>query len=273
MPKISILMGVYNTPRPEVLQAAMQSVYAQSCRDFEFIICDDGSTDHTPELLRAYSKGEEARTILLPSQGNHGLAAALNRCLDAASGEYIARMDADDVSYPERLARQAAFLDSHPQFALVGCQADLFDDGGVWGERRPKEYPEKRDFLFGSQFMHPTILMHRQVLCGLGGYRADAITRLAEDYDLFMRLYAAGWRGCNLPEKLYAYREDPAALRRRTWRRRWEEAQVRWRGFGELGLMPLGALYAAKPLLVGLIPQGLLRRLRGEKARPGKPSL
>ena len=68
-------------------------------------------------------------------------------------------------------------------------------------------------------------------------------------------------------------REDPAALRRRTWRRRWEEAQVRWRGFGELGLMPLGALYAAKPLLVGLIPQGLLRRLRGEKTRPGKPSL
>ena len=138
----------------------------------------------------------------------------------------------------------------------------LFDDGGVWGERRPKEYPEKRDFLFGSQFMHPTILMRRQVLCGLGGYRADAITRLAEDYDLFMRLYAAGWRGCNLPEKLYAYREDQNARQRRKYRHRVEEALVRLEGYRNLGLLPEGFLWAAKPLAVGLLPPRMLEALK-----------
>ena len=264
MPKISVIMGIYNTNSPDMLKAAIDSILNQTFKDFEFIICDDGSTDGTYELVKKLT-AHDIRVRLLKNEKNMGLAFSLNHCLQEASGQYIARMDADDVSLPNRLEKEYLFLEHHPDFALVSCWADLFDEGGVWGLRKNIARPDKKTLLFGPPFIHPTVLMRKSVLEKMGGYRVAPETTRAEDYDLWMRMYAAGFAGYILPEVLFQFREDSGAYSRRKYRHRLEEAKVRYRGFKLLGLLPGAWPYVVKPLIVGLMPQPLLSHLRREK--------
>ena len=191
-----------------------------------------------------------------------GLAIALNQCLKKSRGEYIARMDADDLSKPERFEKQIVFLTEHPEYALVGCGADLIDDGGTWGERMPAEKPQKNDFLWSSPFMHPTIVIRKKVLEELGGYTTEDYAERTEDYELFMRLYAAGYRGYNLQESLFQYREDRNAYRKRKYKYRVNEAKVRYRGYRELGILPGHIHNVIKPLIVGMIPVQWMQKIR-----------
>ena len=123
-PKISVVMPAYNAEN--YIREAIDSILAQTFRDFEFLIIDDGSTDHTVEIIRSYS---DSRIRLYQNERNMGVAATLNRGLDLARGEYIARMDADDISLPERFAKQAAYMDAHPDVAVCGSNIILFSEG------------------------------------------------------------------------------------------------------------------------------------------------
>ncbi len=263
-PVVSILMGIYNTPDPRILQKAVESIRRQTLTDWEWIICDDGSTDTTCETIQTLIRGDD-RIRLIRNDINKGLAASLNHCLKYAEGKYIARMDADDGCDSHRLEKQVKFLDEHPEYHLVGSAAKLFDEGGVWGQRRMPELPGKRDFLWGSPFIHPTITIRREALLQVNGYRVAKETRRTEDYDLFMRLYEKGYQGYNLQEELYCFREDKTARKRKKYRYRMDEARVRWKGFRRMGLMPGGLVYVIKPLIVGLIPYPVLVWLRGDK--------
>src|SRR5690606_26975275 len=117
-PRISILMAIYNcaTTLPE----AIDSLYAQTYKDFKLILCDDGSTDDTYEVAKSYV-GTYENIVLLRNEKNLKLAATLNHCLQYADTEYVARMDGDDISLPERFERQIQFLDEHPEYAVVSC--------------------------------------------------------------------------------------------------------------------------------------------------------
>lgn len=253
MPNLSVLMGIYNEKKKEQVEMAILSILNQSYRDFEFIICDDGSPEEFFLWLQQYCRTDE-RIHLLRNEKNEGLSKALNRCLTEACGKYIARMDADDVSLPNRFEKQITFLETHPEYALAGCAVSLIDEGGVWGERVPAEKPQKTDFLWTSPFVHPSIMMKKSVLQHLNGYTTEDYAERTEDYDLFMRLYAAGKAGYNLQEKLLLYREDRNAFTKRKYRYRINEAKVRYIGFGQLGIRKGNFKYIVKPLVIGLLP-------------------
>lgn len=251
---VSIIMGVYNGVK--TMDAAIESICAQSFKDWEFIICDDASTDDTWKQLNEWSK-KDARIKIIRNPENLRLAATLNKCLSYASGKYIARMDDDDVSYPQRLEEQFLFLETHPEYDLVGSQIDGYDGKclipNYW---KRKETPQKKDFLKASQFIHPTVVFRKTALLQVGGYRAVKETRRAEDYDLFMRLYAAGFKGYNIQKPLLRYYIDDRKI---MYRCRLDEARVRYYGFKCLGLMPGAWIYVFRPLVVGLIPKKMLR--------------
>ena len=128
LPRITVLTAVYNGAR--YLAEAIESVLADGFEDFEYVIVDDGSTDATPRIL-ADAAARDPRIVLLRHEPNRGIAAATNRGLAIARGAYIARLDADDISLPGRLAREAAYLDAHPAVALVSMNFDIIDAGGA----------------------------------------------------------------------------------------------------------------------------------------------
>lgn len=262
MPKISVIMGTYNCKNFDLLNKSIDSILNQTFDDFEFIICNDGSTNNTLEFLEEQEK-KDKRIKIVSYEKNQGLGCALNRCLQEAKGEYIARQDDDDISYPDRLKKELYFLEQNQEYAIVGTLADVFDDTGVWGEYKNPEKPTKNDFYWNSPFMHPTIMIRKEAYEVVEGYRISRETRRCEDIDLFMRMYAKSYKGYNLQEKLYAYRmvNDPNA-KYRPMKYRVDEAIVKYKGYKAMGNLLGGIPYVIKPILVGLIPQKILYQIK-----------
>lgn len=259
MPKVSVIMGLYNAA--DTLAQALESLLDQTLGDWEIVLCDDGSADGTAELARAYRDRDPGRIRLLRNERNLGLGAALNRCLAAAKGAYIARMDADDVSAPERLARQAAYLDCHPGCAIVGCAMVHFDEQGDYRVSRPPAEPGLRDYLLGTPFCHGTVMVRAEAYRAVGGYRTAPELLRVEDVDLWLRLYEAGFRGRNLREPLYRMRDDRSAAKRRRLRDRVRSTRVRLRGMKRLKAPLWYWPLALRPVLVGLLPGPVYRCL------------
>lgn len=200
-------MSVYNGQ--EYLAEAIDSILAQTFKDFEFLIIDDGSSDDSPDILDAYAQKDKRIKII--RQTNKGLVAALNKGLGLSRGTYIARMDADDVSLPGRLQKQIALAKSSGA-ALVGSGFYYIDTHGrkissqsVW-----EEDPElKRALYAGNPFAHGSTLFLKDAVVKAGGYRGNVGP--AEDYDLWLRLAPSHvFAAC--PEILYKWRVNPRGL-------------------------------------------------------------
>ncbi|HVA49349.1 MAG TPA: glycosyltransferase [Pirellulales bacterium] len=198
-PRCSVLMPVYNAER--YVAQAVESILGQTFRDFELVIVDDGSTDRSREMLHYFAAGDPR--IRLVSRANTGYLRALNEGLALCQGEYVARMDADDIALPERLQRQIAFLDRHPECLMVGSALLRIDaDGDVLCEEPlPVVHDEIESRLWSGQgaIGHPAALVRRQSLVDVGGYREEYYG--AEDHDLWLRLAERG-RLANLAEPL-----------------------------------------------------------------------
>lgn len=260
MPKISILMGIYNCA-PTLCQA-IDSILAQTCTDWELILCDDGSVDDTCAIAEAYRKRDPNRIILLRNEKNMGLNHTLNRCLRAASGAYCARMDGDDISLPERFEKEAAFLDAHPEYAIVSTPMIFFDETGEWGRNQMIECPQKEDFIRHSPVhCHAPCMIRREAYLDVGGYTEDVRMLRFEDVNLWYKLYAKGYQGYNLAEPLYMMRDDRAAAGRRSLRSRMNGVYVTYRGFQAFGFpwyrYGYVALDLAQHLVKGLMPEKL----------------
>ena len=132
MPKISIIMGAYNCQ--DTVCESIDSILAQTFTDWEFIICDDASTDETLTVLNRYKTNYPDKFVILHNENNMMLAGSLNRCLKVAKGKYIARMDADDLSEPTRLQKQYEYLENNPDMDLVGTFMQGFDDEKIFNE-------------------------------------------------------------------------------------------------------------------------------------------
>ena len=235
----------------------LDSLFAQEFTDFEIIAVDDCSTDATWDILLAYSQVDE-RLRVFRNETRIFAGGSRNRGLAESRGEFIALQDADDLSEPTRIATQFDYLDREP-VDFVSSGFYTFDEMGRRSLRVPKAHlPTKAQFLEGPPFCHAATMFRRECLNAVGGYRTSAETRRGQDYDLFMRLYIAGYQGANLRDVLYGYRVNAETLARRTFKYRLDECKIRWRGFTGLGLMPLGALFAIKPLFSHLLH--LLRR-------------
>ena len=260
MPKISVITGAYNIGKCYSYKKSVESILRQTFKDFEFVICDDGSSDNTWELLSELAE-KDKRVKLLRNKKNIGLAASLNRCIEASSGEFIARHDCDDISAPKRFEKQIDFFKTHKDISVLGCNVYLFDESGVWGKENFPAVVRNEDFLFTSPYKHGSVMFRREALINAGCYRVAKETYRTEDYDLFMRMQS-DCKGANLNERLYYFCEDHSAQKRRKYRYRLDEARVRYKGFKRLGLMPRGLPYVVKPLIVGLIPNYMLSKLK-----------
>lgn len=261
--KVSVIMGVYNPVSEERLRQAVDSIRRQTLRDWEMILCDDGSDASRSAIIRRLAKMDK-RIILLRNEQNMGLGYSLNRCLCQAVGKYIARMDDDDISKEERLEKEYAFLERHPQYEWVGSNAELFDAGGTWGTDYVPKRPRAEDFLRYSPYIHPSVMFRRRFLVECGGYQTTELTRRCEDYELFMRLHGQGARGYNIQESLLAYREGETSYRKRTAKTRGREAAVRLEGFRRLGILrPDTFHYVLRPLVAGVVPTAILQYARG----------
>lgn len=260
--KVSVIMGVYNCRNYNLLKQSIMSIINQTYTDWEFLICNDGSTDDTLEKLNELKK-LDSRIKILSYEENKGLANALNTCLKNANGDFIARQDDDDVSYPNRLERQVKFLENNPQYAFVGTLADICDKNGIWGIYRVDECPDKKSFFWNSPFIHPSIMVRRTMYECVCGYRVAKETRRCEDYDMFMRAYAKGFSGYNIQEKLYKYTyENSPDKKYRPMKYRIDEMIVRYKGFKEMGILIKGIPYIIKPILVGMIPASILSKIK-----------
>jgi hypothetical protein len=199
-PLVSVVMPVYEAEK--YLEEAIESILGQTLRDFEFIIVDDGSRDRTAVILARYQQMDGR--IRVYQLENQGMVASLNRGCHLAKGKYIARMDADDVSLPERFQRQVEYLEAHPEIGVLGTWVEEVDEDGtplgIW--RMPTTPALIGWFLmFGNCIAHPSILMRRDIIGRLGFYRGA----VAEDYDLWARAISVT-RIVNLPEVLLRYR-------------------------------------------------------------------
>jgi glycosyltransferase involved in cell wall biosynthesis len=212
VPLVSFLLAVHNGAR--YLGAAVDSVLGQTVQDLELIVIDDASTDETLALLGGV---DDERLMVLRNDQQAGLAASLNRALDAAAGHYVARLDDDDIAVPERLERQLARIRAEPDVAIVGSAVVDLDAEGERGRthRLPTGGAALRwHSLFSSPFFHPTVLVDRETL-DRHGLRYDATFLESEDYDLWTRLFSFA-DGANLSEPLVEKRvhAGQASLRR-----------------------------------------------------------
>ena len=197
-PKVTVLMPVYNAER--CLREAINSILSQTFDDFEFLVIDDGSTDGSAAIIQSCT---DPRRRFVQNPRNLGLTATLNLGLGMAQGKYIARMDADDVSLPERLAKQVAFLDMHPDVGIVGVWAEAFGDAQFRIPHPPDAETIRAKLLFDSALVHPAVLMRRAFL-DTHHLRYQPLGHF-EDYELWQRA-ARLFPLANIPEILFRYR-------------------------------------------------------------------
>lgn len=226
-------MGIYNCAN--TLSQAIESIINQTYGNWELIMCDDASTDNTFAIANKYFKQYPEKIVLIRNEHNSKLAYTLNRCLEYATGEYVARMDGDDISEPERLEKQVQYLKNHPDVDLVGTSMRRFDGNGMADIVFKPEYPDKFTLRMGIPFNHATILTYKHVYDTLNGYTVAERTNRAQDYDLWFRFYHHGFRGDNLLEPLYLVREDLNAIKRRTFKVRWNAFKTTRYGYKLLG--------------------------------------
>lgn len=200
MPKISVLFPAYNT-KEEHLREAMESVLGQTFSDFEFIIVDDCSPD--PNVEKVVKSYDDARIRFYRNERNLGISQTRNKLIDLASGEYLAVMDHDDVSLPERFEKEAAYLDAHPDVGLVSCQAERFPCGDLM--KNPENDKEiKLAMISGCPIIHSACMIRKSILVDNNIHYEEEFSP-SEDYMLFARLMSKT-KFYNIPEILFRYR-------------------------------------------------------------------
>jgi len=201
------------------LNESIKSILSQTFEDFEFIIIDDGSSDSSQDVIRSYN---DIRIKILKNKINIGLSAALNRGISVANGDFIVRMDADDVCYPDRLKKQYEFLMENPNCVSLGSNVDLIDKDGkyLYTSRQKESWPEIKKTLPITPFFHSSVMFRRDTALDCGGYCEEMLT--AQDAVLFNRMTKYGELR-NLPDVLMQYRLVPSSNSRRSQR---EEKKV-----------------------------------------------
>lgn len=258
-PMISVIMGVYNQQDLNVFERSVNSVLEQSYSNFEFLIYNDGSSIPEVNAYICSLEDKDSRIRVIGSKDNHGLGYALNRCIDIARGTYLARMDADDVSCPDRFKVEIEFLENHPEYMWCGSNCQLMDDEGIWGEGVRPEHPVSEDYLKYSPYIHSTVMYRASLFREVAGYAEEKKTARCEDYELFMRLFRLGYKGYNIQKCLLNYRVDRNRYHTRSWISRFHEGQVRYEGFRGLGILwPKGWLYIFRPLASRLVPARII---------------
>ena len=265
LPLVSVILPAYNCAN--TISEAIDSIIAQTYSEWELIVCDDCSTDTTYEVLKKYKKKLGEKMILLQNEKNSKIAVTLNHCLKYVHGEYIARMDGDDISIVTRFEKLIAFLVENPEYDLVGSQMITFDEEGDKVIVLIVEKPNKYSLRYNTPFCHATIVMKKEVYDALKGYTVSKDIRRCEDVDLWFRFFYEGFQGYNLQEPLYKVRTREEDYKRRTFSHSLEAAKVCYRGFRLLNYPMRYYIFLLKPIISGLIPAFLMKKIHDYKEK------
>ena len=209
IPKISVIMTVYNSEK--YVWETIGSILAQSYKNFEFIIIDDGSSDDSYNICAKYASQDE-RIRLYKNEKNIWVVKTRNKLLEAVRDDtkYIAIIDADDISYPERLEKQVEFLEDNPDISLLGSDIDIIDEAGqkIWERMYPHNHDEVKKSIFQkSPLAQPASMIRKSSLDEVWEY--NEVFERCQDYELWCRMFDRGYLIANLPENLTAYRVFP----------------------------------------------------------------
>lgn len=263
--RVSVIMGIYNCA--DTLSEAIDSILNQTFEDWKLIMCDDGSIDSTYEIAQSYKNRYPDKIVLLKNKKNIGLNSTLNRCLQQVETEYVARMDGDDISLINRFQEEVSFLDSNPSFSIVSTPMIYFDDEGEWKRGRGTGEVNVNDVAKGTPFCHAPCMVRKGAYDSVGGYSEDKKWLRVEDYNLWVKMLAKGYKGYVLENPLYMMRDDRNAKKRRKYKYRINEARVKKMAIKELKLNKKNYVYACVPLVVGIMPAFVYNYLHKHKKR------
>jgi glycosyltransferase involved in cell wall biosynthesis len=285
-PLVTVLMSVYNGEK--YLAEAIESILSQTFMDFEFLIINDGSTDASRDIILSY---DDPRIALVDNDKNIGLTLSLNKGISLSKGKYIARMDADDISLPERLERQVEFMEANEDLAACGGWAYVIDGHGTLLYEARMEVDRDRilfDIFFGNQFVHGTIIFRKTIL---KSFLYNENIKYAQDYDLWFRLLASEKVLVNIPDFIMKYRSHIENISNALYDFQEEQAayivkkglminlnvkpeirsiillrKVIYSNFGQISIIDYLKIY----FLINRIYWGLLKKTKGEQFRKSK---
>lgn len=256
MPRVTVVMATFNSE--DTILKAIEFIQNQTFVDWEMIICDDCSTDSTQELIHNL-QNKDNRIKCIKNSKNMYAAYSRNRCIELAIGEYIVIQDSDDYSHADRIQITVDFLDKNKNVSFVSTSAFFIENNTIWGERvLISGVKSSTDLIKGMCFIHAATTFRKESLDKVGWYRVDKETRRGQDYDLFMRFYAAGLFGVALSIKLYYISETKNGYKRRKFRYRIDEVKIRFKGYRSMKVRKLYYIYIIKPLIIGLIPNYIM---------------
>lgn len=268
--KVSVIMGIYNCEK--TLAEAIESIISQTYGNWELIMCDDGSSDETYRLAQMYANRFPEKIKVIKNQKNLGLNQTLNNCLARATGEYIARMDGDDLSTPDRFEKEVLFLDNHPEYAIVSTPMFFFDEKGIWGQSTAIEIPQLKDFVFHAPFhCHAPCMIRKEAFDKVEGYTVDRRLLRYEDCNLWYKLYSVGYKGYNLQDPLYMMRDDRNAYQRRSVESRMRAIYVQWTGFRMIHMpiqyYPYLLVEFCKSVILSIMPEVIYNKLHRSRMK------
>ncbi len=263
MVRVSVVTTVYNGE--PYMDRALPSILAQTYKDFEWVIVDDGSEDRTGELLQQVAAKDARIKILTP--GRLGRTKALNFAVENAQGEYIVQQDWDDISYPERIEKQVTFLEAHPRVGVVGSFYVIVDE--IRQERFIRKPPIKHEDIIKAMaryipFAHTLVTFRKKAWEDAGGY---PLVKDIEDLMLWIAIAKAGWKLANIPEILGEHYVHPQSFWHRNFQyveRQRELAKVQLKAISELCLPKWMIIYPAGRLLYPFMPDWLKSACAGQ---------
>ncbi|MCM1984034.1 glycosyltransferase [Lyngbya confervoides] len=250
----TVLMAIHNDEK--FVEQAVNSILCQLGENMEFLIIDDHSSDSSPCILAILANGDDRIRIIRNSENRGvGYCAWLGMC--EARGEYVIRMDSDDICFPDRIEKQIDFLEQNPEIDIVGAAAIEIDDQGNQGKLRqmPLSHDNIARVMWACPIIQPAVAFRRERVLLAGNYNPQLRRRI--DYDLWFRCLKAGLRFANLPEPLVYYRFTPRSHQKQTLKRAIEQAQIGWRGCWMLKSPWWQYLAVMVPILRAILPPQL----------------
>jgi len=254
-------MSVFNDQN--FLEQAIESVLDQTFQDFEFIICNDCSTDNSENIILEMMQ-KDPRIVYIKNEKNLGLAASLNKCILKSTTPFLARMDSDDICFPNRLDVEYKYLIDNPYCAVVGSHSLIIDNQNniIRESAKLKKDLLLKDCLQKSSLIHPSVMMRKEFIQKVGMYSVNPLTQRAEDYDLWCKLSSNGYKLNNLEDKLLYYREGVSGLKKRKYKFRIQEFRIKFYWNKKMKFLSSNFIYVIKPLIIGLIPVKIYKILK-----------
>ncbi|MFW6015694.1 MAG: glycosyltransferase [bacterium] len=254
---LSVVMSVYNAEK--YLSESIESILNQTLTEFDFIIINDKSTDSSLDIIKKYAT-KDKRIKLINNEKNIGLTKSLNKAINISNGKYIARMDADDIAHLERLEKQYKYLDKHPEVVVLGTSGfTINEDGDIINERNvPLQFKKIKQVLrYVNPMIHPSVMFRKKEIKHIGNY--NEVYDKVQDYELWFRCVAQGYKMRNLKERLIYYRSNNAYFERKSLQYRMTALKIRWGGYNLLKIPYYKRYGVFIPNFLGLTPNFILK--------------